>query len=153
MNEIEMNYVGEIAQPLIDALAEQMQSSPIASEVAGVWFEKGNCFPMAFYIMRMAKACGYEAVIVHGEPTLQREPFVPIVHGWVEIGLPLFGTLLPVCVDYSNGRRIIAPLGFFYSVGKIDPRLCHRYSEEAAIELLKEHGHFGFYHESDALSL
>jgi hypothetical protein len=41
----------------------------------------------------------------------------------------------------------------FYAVGKIDPATCHRYTADEALELLEKHGHFGFYHESNALSL
>jgi hypothetical protein len=152
MNSTVVNMAGEIAQPLIDALEEQIQSSPFAPLWRETENDKGNCFPMAFLLARMAEACGYTAVIVHGEPTLQREPFLPFIHGWIEIGLPFFGGVIPVCVDYSNQRRIVVPLGMFYSVGKIDPARCHRYTLEEAISLVQKHGHFGIYHDSDALS-
>jgi hypothetical protein len=153
MSKIKMNFVGEVAQPLIDALDAEIASSPFSPMWHETENEQGNCFPMAFFLARMAKACGYAAVVVHGEPTLQREPFCPFVHGWVEIGLPFLGGVLPICLDYSNQRRVISPLGMFYSVGKIDPATCRRYTADEALELLEKHGHFGFYHESNALSL
>ena len=54
-----------------------------------------------------------EAVLVHGRPTLTREPFEEYGHAWLELGDVVF--------EVANGRDIFVRRERYYEVGRIDP--------------------------------
>ena len=76
-----------------------------------------------------------EAVLVHGRPTLTREPFEEYGHAWLELGDVVF--------EVANGRDIFVRRERYYEVGRIDPEQCLRYTKEQARKFVLYFCHYG----------
>jgi hypothetical protein len=122
----------------------------------GVRRRKGNCFAAALWVGMAAEAAGLKAVVVHGEPILQRPPFARYAHAWVEVALPISHyangevAYLDCAVDYSNGLRVVMPLSLYRMFGKIDTRLGLRYKPAKLEKITLKAGHYGPFYETDA---
>ena len=116
--------------------------------LAGVWRsvsdEAGNCYPVAAVVAFAAEKAGYKAVVVHGRPTLQVEPFAPYEHAWVEVETRL-GRM---AVDLSNGCNAILPVERYYALGKIEvtEQSAATYSPSEVWQLIVNSGHYGPFH-------
>jgi hypothetical protein len=147
---------------------EQIESALGSGLVGDAWnkirYEEGNCFAAAFWLANAAKLTGYEPVVVHGSPTLARPPFDKYAHAWVEIAVPLEhitgakivgleDETLPLVLDYSNGLSAVLPAQIYYSIGKIEPTSCRRYSLAAARDHIAKKRHYGPYHRNSGRTL
>ena len=115
---------------------------------AGVWQsvsgERGNCYPVAAAVGLAAEKAGYRAVVVHGKPTLQVEPFTPYDHAWVEVETRM-GCMV---VDLSNGCNAILPVERYYALGKIETERGTEavYEPDEVWQLIVNSGHYGPFH-------
>lgn len=96
----------------------------------------GNCYQwvihQTLFVPTPAEGFKY-GTIVHGRPTLQREPFIPYGHAWIETG--------ELCWHEKTEGPI--PKALYYALGRIDPDECFRYTYEEARQRLAEFGHYG----------
>ena len=76
-----------------------------------------------------------KAVAVHGFPTLQRPPFKPYGHAWVEIG--------DTVIDASRYPATSMPKDAYYALGKIDADDATRYGKSELRANLGKHEHWG----------
>ena len=147
---------------------EQIESALGSGTVRAAWnnirHEGGNCFAAAFWVANAAKIAGYEPVLVHGSPTLACAPFGKYAHAWVEIAVPLEQVTggkvvgfedeaFPLVVDYSNGLSAVLPTQLYYSLGKIEPTSCRRYSLDAARQQIAKRRHYGPYHRNSGRTI
>ncbi|MGB0971037.1 MAG: hypothetical protein ACPGVG_08750 [Mycobacterium sp.] len=110
----------------------------------------GDCYEAAVHFLMMpaplrhpeGAECPFDAVLVHGRPTLQREPYEPFGHAWVEYEHPAIPGLW-IVRDVSNGRDLEMPAPFYYQLGKIDPAECFRYTRSEVHDWLESHKHYG----------
>jgi hypothetical protein len=81
--------------------------------------------------------------LVHGFPTLQREPFRQYGHAWVERE----EDGVTWVYDFANGGDLRVPAALYYAVGNIEPEYVCRYSARAACKMIVDHEHFGGWHD------
>ena len=113
--------------------------------------QPGNAFDVAFVIAHtltnLIAATGKKGLldnssirIVHGRPTLRREPYKQFDHASVELaitapkgaeGKDAEENVVVGCVDFSNGIRAIAPIRDYYSVGAINEHELSKYTVDA----------------------
>lgn len=103
--------------------------------------EQGNCYPVAAAVGLAAERAGYKAVVVHGKPTLQVEPFAPYDHAWVEVETRL-GRM---AVDLSNGCNAALPVERYYALGKVEADKAI-YTPTEVWQLITENDHYGPFH-------
>lgn len=123
----------------------------------------GNAFAVAFVIAdtltRLIERTGKKGIleqssirIVHGRPTLRREPYQQFDHAWVEIAINVprkaddkeaAPEALVGCVDFSNGIRAIAPLPDYYAVGAVNEHELSKYTVDAYKKAAMTAGHTG----------
>jgi len=115
----------------------------------------GDCYEAAaeFLVLRAAfrhphgVECPEGAVLVHGRPTLQRAPFVPFGHAWIEVAqtVEVEGREVEIAtvIDVANGRHLEMPKALYYAVGRIDPSECFRYTRDEALAMLGAFRHYG----------
>lgn len=112
---------------------------------AGVWHsvseERGNCYPVAAAVGLAAEKAGYKAVVVHGRPTLQVEPFTPYDHAWVEVETRMGH----FAVDLSNGCNAALPVERYYTLGKVEADSAI-YTPTEVWQLITNSGHYGPFH-------
>lgn len=75
-----------------------------------------------------------DAVLVHGRPTLQVEPFVEYGHAWLEMDGKY-------C--YDGETKQLHPKKMFYELGKIKEEDCLVYTYEQMEEFKLSHNHYG----------
>lgn len=80
-----------------------------------------------------------DVTLVHGVPTLQRPPFEPFGHAWVEFTI---GGQVMVR-DRANGHDFVVSIEDYYQAGKIDPAQCQRYTLADLRRRVTETGHWG----------
>ena len=98
--------------------------------------ENGDCYEVAAkLLLDPDNSLPDDARLVHGMPTLQREPFEKYGHAWIEIR--------GCVIDCSNGRSVAVPTDKYYRVGNIDSSDCFRYSREETWEKVFSHEHYG----------
>jgi hypothetical protein len=98
--------------------------------------DHGNCYPVACWLLIDPFGdIPSNAILVHGEPTLQRAPFNKFGHAWVEIGDSVF--------DFSNGRNIVIRKEVYYQLGKIEESSCRRYTKTEARRMVAKFKHWG----------
>ena len=111
----------------------------------GVWQSvsggQGNCYPVAAAVALAAEKAGYKAVVVHGRPTLQVEPFKPYDHAWVEVETRM-GSM---AVDLSNGCNAALPVERYYALGKTEADKAI-YTPDEVWQLIVNSGHYGPFH-------
>jgi len=98
---------------------------------------EGDCFRTAANSLMDGVILGKlpeSSILVHGRPTLQREPWTKFTHAWIE---------MPdgIVIDNETGFRGPAP--FYYGLGNIDPEECFTYTFEEMKKHLIEYGHYG----------
>lgn len=106
-----------------------------------VFEEQGNCYPVAAAVGLAAERAGYKAVVVHGKPVLQVEPFTPYDHAWVEVETRM-GRM---AVDLANGCNAILPVERYYALGKVEADKAI-YTPTEVWELIAENDHYGPFH-------
>ena len=71
------------------ALDAALQSPRFADRWRSANLSEGNCFVIALLVAEAAQTAGYPSAVVHGAPTLQRPPYAPYAHAWVEVPVTL----------------------------------------------------------------
>lgn len=112
-----------------------------------VKLSEGNCYQAAAEFLLDSAPC---AVLVHGAPVLTRHPFKKFGHAWVEVKV---NDDLMIVRDTSNGQNITVPSHLYYSIGKIDPDKCQRYSIVDLAYWTKKTGHWGPWEEGPGETL
>jgi hypothetical protein len=95
----------------------------------------GSCYESAFGFLLHPCEDWPNAVMVHGRPTLTREPFTQYGHAWIENAE---GTLV-----YDTESNSMWPTQVYYRVGKINPADNFRYTLEQAARFACSHMHYG----------
>lgn len=101
---------------------------------------EGDCYEAAGWLVCFEHPPPIGSVLVHGRPTLQRPPFKPYGHAWIEVPGPAGITLVR---EVANGRDILIPATLYYAIGQIDPSECYRYTRAEARRLCVAHEHWG----------
>jgi len=96
---------------------------------------KASCFRLISFLTHNP----HGMILVHGWPTLTRPPFEKYSHAWLEYTF----NGIRICWDLSMGRDIKVAQADYYSIGKINPLKCIRYTEDEARALVLEHEHWG----------
>lgn len=97
----------------------------------------GDCYRVALQMLWVLPGW----VLVHGRPTMTREPFCQYGHAWVED---------------PDRRTVIDPQGYvvareiYYEAGSIDPELSFVYTAAEARKKLVEFEHYGPWEGVDA---
>jgi len=73
--------------------------------------------------------------LVHGRPTLQREPYIEYGHGWLE------SPDGEICWDPIMEGEF--PKILYYAAGNIDPKQCLRYTQAEARRWIIKTKHWG----------
>ena len=107
----------------------------------------GNCYQAAgqfmmdnYYTSRSDDSDHVK--LVHGHPTLTREPYTKYGHAWIEIDDRL-------CLDVESGAMLSKEL--FYEIGNINPDECHYYAKKDMRKWVTETGHWGPWEGPDAV--
>ena len=96
----------------------------------------GDCYEASgIYLIDVKQ----DAVLVHGQPTLQRPPFEPYGHAWIEHKDSGYA----VVVDVSNGENIRMPAWVYYRLGNINSDQCKRYTMGDLRKWIVKLGHWG----------
>lgn len=104
--------------------------------------ERGNCYEACARRLLNDPAFA-DWYLVHGRPTLQREPFSRFGHAWLEspdrteVFSPKESSPDP---DEEDLR---CPRAVYYAIGKINPVMCFVYDKEAMRRALVQHRHYG----------
>ena len=143
-----------------DSLLDLLEASSLW-EIADS--QPGNAFAVAFVIAdtltRLIEATGNKGIlekssvrIVHGRPTLRREPFTQFDHAWVELAIKVPNKeedkeaapeIIAGCIDFSNGIRAVAPMADYYTVGAINEHELSKYTVDAYKKAAMTAGHTG----------
>ena len=111
--------------------------------------EGGDCYQAAgifFMDGRMRVDTPSTLTLVHGYPTLQREPFKKFGHAWCEFKNPWGQWMVR---DTSNGKDVEMSRDAYYHLGKIDPAECRYYNTADLRRWVTETGHWGPWEETD----
>ena len=138
------------------ALEAALQSPRFADRWQAANLSQGNCFVVALLVAEAAQTAGYPSAVVHGAPTLQRPPYAPYAHAWVEVPVTLMAggpneTTITFAIDYSNGLRAVLPTFLYYAFGRIEQAQNLTYPFMEALALAVRHRHYGPYHNTDNL--
>jgi hypothetical protein len=99
----------------------------------------GDCYYAAGeYILDVAQE---GAILIHGRPTLQCEPFITFGHAWVEWDEKIVNGTIRFAYDVA--RDIKMPISLYYALGKINPEDNFEYTREEARRMILEYGHWG----------
>lgn len=141
-----------------DSLLDLLETNPLWA-VADTY--QGNAFAVAFVIAetltRLIAAADRKGMlerssirIVHGRPTLRKEPYEQFDHAWVELSIKIpsgeaqdLSEEITGCIDFSNGIRAVAPMQDYYSVGSINEYELAKYTVESYKQAAITAGHTG----------
>lgn len=93
----------------------------------------GDCFRAAgMFLMEHP-----DHVLVHGFPTLRREPWTQYHHAWIETA---DGQTVR---EVSDGLDLTMPASLYYALGNINPAECKRYTRDDLALWVVRTGHWG----------
>lgn len=117
---------------------------PFTEETDEYGYQIGDCFQEAVELLLqddifLSYQPKYEvsenAVLVHGWPRLQREPYEKYAHAWVEDG--------DVCYHPAPDGMLDVPKPLYYKMGQIDENECWYYTKKETKRKLLEYEHYG----------